>query len=97
MIHHNLSQPIVHIDSREHWSSRQRVNGFVHQGMALYEANDFIGKISGRFYKWIIGFAWALKERDQEVGKSSREEIQQICSFSVCITEKIDRKAVYSF
>jgi len=63
MIHHNLSQPIVHIDSREHWSSRQWVNGFVHQGMALYKANDFIGKISGRFYEWIIGFAWALKER----------------------------------
>lgn len=65
MIHHNLRQPIVHVDPSEYRSSSHRVNGFVHQRMAFYKANDFIRKVSGRFYEWIIGFAWTLKEKER--------------------------------
>lgn len=82
MVHHNLGEPIVHVDAREHRRSRHRVHRLVHQRVPPDETDHLIREVPGGLYERIVGLAWALNEREQEGEGNFREGVQVEIEFS---------------
>lgn len=60
-VHNNVSQGVVHFDTREHGATTQGVHRAIHQRVESNKSDNFIREVFGGLDPWIICLAWALK------------------------------------
>lgn len=102
MIHYNLCQSVVHIDSLECWSSRNWIYRFIHHRVSLDETDDIIWKVSGWLDQWVIGFAWTLKRNEGSIVHAlekftlTSSKVVKACHWYYNIKEIVNRTNIES-